>query len=399
MNHDPKTPRAILELIASDTTGLLGGETSSRANPVDRPVIEAHLQEIVDFQAEHGHAPRETSDSLFEFQLATRLKRARADAELGVILAKLDTNSALDSELQSREAPQDQVGAIVDTFGLLSGGKSNAIFDLKHVAPSVRLNPRYMSNRVRCLTFFRYEALFHSVHAEIANKTRELAEFRSEHLTEGAFFVLAGVLGYLAKVDLSAGKHEYRSGARSREDGRTLCIFENGTESQMLYRSLVKALQVDGFLLPLNRINSAPDMTAEEGDQARGFVYVLTTLHPKLVGSKDLYKIGFTSGLVSERIANCEREATYLFSRVRVSATYRCYNINAATVEDQLHKAFEATRADVELRDPQGRVFRPREWFQVRIEDIERAIELVQANKLADYVHVANHGFVQRSTG
>jgi hypothetical protein len=147
MNHDPKTPRAILELIASDTTGLLGGETSSRANPVDRPVIEAHLQEIVDFQAEHGHAPRETSDSLFEFQLATRLKRARADAELGVILAKLDTNSALDSELQSSEAPQDQVGAIVDAFGLLSGGKSNAIFDLKHVAPSVRLNPQYMSNR------------------------------------------------------------------------------------------------------------------------------------------------------------------------------------------------------------------------------------------------------------
>ena len=100
---------------------------------------------------------------------------------------------------------------------------------------------------------------------------------------------------------------------------------------------------------------------------------------------------------MSSRIANCEKEATYLFSRVKVAATYRCYNINAATVEEQLHKAFEATRLDFELRDSQGNAFRPREWFQVRIQDIERAIELVQINELSSYVHDPKYGFVEKS--
>ena len=179
-------------------------------------------------------------------------------------------------------------------------------------------------------------------------------------------------------------------------DGRTLCIFDNGTESRMLYRSLVKALQVDGFLISEHKEAPAAPAIATDGDQSLGYIYVFKTLNPKLKDYEDLYKIGFTSGLVSSRIANCEKEATYLFSRVRVAATYRCYNINAATVEDQLHKAFEATRLDFELRDSQGNAFRPREWFQVRIEDIERAIELVQSKVLAAYSYDPKYGFVER---
>jgi len=82
---------------------------------------------------------------------------------------------------------------------------------------------------------------------------------------------------------------------------------------------------------------------------------------------------------------------------VKVAATYRCYNINASTIEEQLHKAFEATRLDFELRDSQGNAFRPREWFQVRLEDIERAIELVQLKELSPYSHDPKYGFVEKS--
>jgi hypothetical protein len=37
------------------------------------------------------------------------------------------------------------------------------------------------------------------------------------------------------------GFEKYKSNVRNRKDGRTRCIFENGTESNMLYRSRYKA--------------------------------------------------------------------------------------------------------------------------------------------------------------
>ena len=126
--------------------------------------------------------------------------------------------------------------------------------------------------------------------------------------------MLSGVLGYVAQVDIIEGNYEFQSGERSRSDGRTLCIFDNGTQSRMLYRSLVKALQVDGFLISDPKEVSESILKATEGDKSLGYIYVLKTLNPKLKDYEDLYKIGFTSGLVSSRVANCEKEATYLFS-------------------------------------------------------------------------------------
>ena len=41
----------------------------------------------------------------------------------------------------------------------------------------------------------------------------------------------------------------YESGTYNRLDGRTRCVFDNGTESNMLYRSLEKAMNIDGFCI------------------------------------------------------------------------------------------------------------------------------------------------------
>lgn len=397
MSPDRDGRKRILDLIANDTSGLLEAKSSTKkSQSTSTSIIERNLQEILDFANEHGHLPKENLDSVWEYQLASRLESAKASPEFEQVLSKLDTKGLLKKAILA-ESKEVEVDGLSDRFNLLSSGEAGEIFKLVHVKPNSKLNPFHMSHRIRCLNFYEFEPLFKDIHAELSNKTRRLVEFDPDKLVEGTFFVLSGVLGYIAKAEVAEGNYEFKSGERNRADGRTLCIFDNGTESRMLYRSLVKALQVDGFLISDPKDAPVSSLSVAEGDQSLGYIYVLRTLNPKLKEYEDLYKIGFTAGLVSSRIANCEKEATYLFSRVKVAATYRCYNINAATVEEQLHKAFEATRLDFELRDSQGNAFRPREWFQVRIQDIERAIELVQINELSSYVHDPKYGFVEKS--
>lgn len=48
------------------------------------------------------------------------------------------------------------------------------------------------------------------------------------------------------------GYIKFNSGLRNRADGRTRCIFENGTESNMLYRSAAKALYANGKVVTKN---------------------------------------------------------------------------------------------------------------------------------------------------
>jgi hypothetical protein len=397
MSPDRDGRKRVLDLIANDTSGLLESSAPrKKGSSTSTSIIERNLQEILDFATENGHLPKENLDSVWEYQLATRLENAKSSPEFEQVLAKLDKKGILKKAI-SEESKEVAVDGLSDRFNLLSSGESSDIFKLVHVKPNSKLNPFHMSHRIRCLNFFEYEQLFSKVHVELSNKTRRLVEFDPINLKQGSFFVLSGVLGYIAQADLSEGNYEFQSGERSRADGRTLCIFDNGTESRMLYRSLVKALQVDGFLISDPKKVTESTLSATESDQSLGYIYVLKTLNPKLKEYEDLYKIGFTSGLVSSRIANCEKEATYLFSRVKVAATYRCYNINASTVEEHLHRAFEATRLDLELRDSQGNAFRPREWFQVRIEDIERAIELVQLKELTSYSYDPKYGFVEKA--
>ena len=396
MSPNTEGRKRILDLIANDTSGLLDvkGLRMKSQFPTNS-IIERNLQEILDFATEHGHLPKQNLDSVWEYQLATRLENAKKSGQFDQVLAKVDKDGLLARAITA-ESKEVEVSGLSDRFNLLPDNESSEIFRLVHVKPNSKLDPSHMSHRIRCLKFFEYEPLFSKIHSGLSNKTRRLFEFEPEKLVQGSFFALSGVLGYIAKSEVADSNYEFKSGERSRMDGRTLCIFDNGTESRMLYRSLVKALQVDGFLISEHKEAPAAPAIATDGDQSLGYIYVFKTLNPKLKDYEDLYKIGFTSGLVSSRIANCEKEATYLFSRVRVAATSRCYNINAATVEDQLHKAFEATRLDFELRDSQGNAFRPREWFQVRIEDIERAIELVQSKVLAAYSYDPKYGFVER---
>ena len=98
-----------------------------------------------------------------------------------------------------------------------------------------------------------------------------------------------------------------------------------------------------------------------------------------------MYKIGFSSVSVDERIKNAKNEATYLFSDVKKIATYKVLNRNANKLESLLHRFFANACLNVDLIDEKGRRVTPREWFVVSFDVIEEAIHLILNESILDY--------------
>ena len=195
----------------------------------------------------------------------------------------------------------------------------------------------------------------------------------------------------------SIENYAFESGSRERFDGRTECIFDNGTCSDMLFRSLDKALQKDGYCISEIIQAEKNQVQITDEDLSLGYIYVLKSLHPKLRGEKDVFKIGCTTTSVSERIKNARNEATYLFADVEIVETYKCYNISAHDVEQVVHSFLDNVRLDIDIPDTNGNIAKPREWFHVKLEIVAEIVELLQDNTLNNYVFDKRTGrIVQR---
>ncbi|APM50640.1 hypothetical protein BS615_18475 [Acinetobacter baumannii] len=84
---------------------------------------------------------------------------------------------------------------------------------------------------------------------------------------------------------------------RTRKDGRTRTIFENGTESTMLYRSLAKALYNDGRIVSETNEQANSNFYTNfggitENDTSTGYIYILKShsKEPKIQSLEHLYK-------------------------------------------------------------------------------------------------------------
>ena len=107
------------------------------------------------------------------------------------------------------------------------------------------------------------------------------------HIVPGAFFVLNGVMLFIAEV----GATEYKkSTARENKRQRLRCVFENGTESSMYRQSLaIRLSDEDGQIVVQSEL---PEILTD--DEVSGYIYVLRSLSedPQIAGMKDLHKIG-----------------------------------------------------------------------------------------------------------
>lgn len=114
-------------------------------------------------------------------------------------------------------------------------------------------------------------------------------------------------------------------------DARLRVVYSNGTESNLLRRSLQRALYKDETGRRISDPAAGPLFADQSGDddEASGTIYVLRSKseHPLVAANRDvLHKIGVTGGDVARRFANAKLDPTFLMADVEIMATYELYN-------------------------------------------------------------------------
>lgn len=373
----------LTEMLQTDPFGLLKSKSNKAPLTIAESKLVKSFEEILDFFELHNSEPKSNISDISEFRLYSRLRAIRSDPGKVKTLKKYDFVGLLEGK-EIREITLEELLSD-DPLGLLNTDIESSIYELKHVSPTERISPQYLSRRRVCKEFPSYEEMFLALHADLESKKRRLVRYNSKDLNVGGFYVLSGILLYLKSIDGKLAKTEFRSGERERFDGRTVCIFENGTQSDMLFRSLNKAMYLDGYSISEILDSKSLSSDVEEQDVQNGYIYILRSKNRQVKDIPNLYKIGHTSGLVTQRIKNAKAQSTYLFDEVEIVSAFRCINIGSMSLEKKIHDFFELVRLDIELIDAQGNTYGPKEWFQVELKTIEEAITFILNDEIQSY--------------
>ena len=243
----------------------------------------------------------------------------------------------------------------------------------------------FVAQRTKCEDFDLYEEGFHKVHKELKEGSRSLIKFQESHYKEGTYFIVGGVLMLLDRI------YESKKDQYQKLDGRTHCVFENGTESNMLLRSLGKSLFIDGYTVQESVLSNEEafqnNFSVKDTDIQDGWIYVLRSLsaNPEIAAQPDLYKIGFSTTPVEERIKNAENDPTYLMDKVKIVASWKTYNMKTHQFENIIHKFFHSVQFHSKVQDINGFMFTPREWFVVPLKIIEAAVEKIIDGSIVNF--------------
>ena len=252
-----------------------------------------------------------------------------------------------------------------------------------------RKSADYVAQRRPCKNFADYEEGFRQVHKDLREGRRMLKKFTAKAMQEGHYYVASGVLVYLEKII----NPEKPTKGHISVDGRTRTIYENGMESDIKLHTLSKNVYTDGYIVTDNTDEDATALVkafeVTEKDVADGYIYVLSSLseNPEIAKVKDLYKIGFSTTPVEERIRNCEYEPTYLMDKVKVVATWKTYNMNTHSFETLIHQFFKKVQFHVKVSDLAGNVVEPQEWFVVPLGIISKAVDSVIDGSIVNYCY------------
>lgn len=360
--------------------------TASRTPQEER--IIAGFEEIQRFTEEHGRAPQHGEDrDIFERLYAVRLDRIRALPDAFTLVEPMDHQGLL----AGRTAMAAPAEAELDDDALLAElgieAEMPPITELKHVRSSAEKRAAEdVASRTKCEDFETFKPMFEQIQKELDAGIRETRRFElKSEIEPGRFFIVGGQKAYVAEMG------ELSLTDQGRTDARLRVIFDNGTESNMLMRSMQRALNADGDAgRRISEPHAGPLFAADaaEGDEASGTIYVLRSRsdHPMVADNRDLvHKIGVTNMDVERRIAGAHLQPTFLMANVDVVATYELYNINRTKLENLIHRIFEPAKLDIEIKDRFGRPIVPREWFLVPLFVIDEAVERIRDGTIASY--------------
>ncbi len=366
------------ELIEDDELDLLAINSNSTDNMTEEERLLESFYKINEFYRQHGREPDQAMDNILEFRLAKRLSGFRHSAGKIKLLVDLDEFGLL-VPLSKPETIDDILND--DELNLLGNSEEDSIFTLRNVPLTIDM-PDYVASRTPCDDFARFEPLFKQCQADLQSSKRTLLPFTNEqHIQKGHFFVLRGVMTYIEEV----GKKEKKGG---KTNARLHCIFENGTESDMLLRSLATECYKNGRRISAHEDRLMDDLNnITDEDSQTGYIYVLKSLstNSEIAALNDLYKIGFSTVPVEERIKHAEDDPTYLMAPVHLVEVFECFNLNPQKLELLVHTFFAKVCLEVDVFDQSGKRYTPREWFIAPLAVIEETIELILSGAIVDY--------------
>ena len=366
-------------------------KTSSRTPREER--IIAGFEDILRFHRTHGRAPLHGEDrDIFERLYAVRLDQLRKLPEAKTLLAELDAPGLLSgAEAASTDVDELDEDALLAELGIGDepAGQDD-ITVLRHVRSSTEKRAAdEIANRTKCEDFASFKHLFDKLQRELKSGERSAIPLGTRSLDEiqkGTFFVIGGQLAYVAEE-----RGEFTT-KYDRRDMRLRVIYDNGTESEVLQRSLQRALHRDKVARFITEPTLGPLFgdAQEPDDIETGTIYVLRSLsrHPFVDEHRELiHKIGVTGGKVETRIAAAVKDATYLLADVEVVATYKLHNLNRIRLENIFHRLFGAAQLDLTLSDRFGNPVKPREWFLVPLHVIDEAVQRIRDGSIIDVVY------------
>lgn len=356
--------------------------TTSSISAHDERVV-AGFEDIQRFVDEQGRVPQHGEDrDIFERMYAVRLDRLRAIPEAVALLTPLDRQGLLLSGQGPLDDAPSDAAALLAQLGI-DPVAENDITSLKYVRPTAeRKAAEEIANRSRCEDFETFKPLFEKVRRELEGGVRQTRPFEVKaEIDVGRFFIVGGQMAYVAE------KGEEFTQEYGDRDARLRVIYDNGTESNVLMRSLQRALNKDEAGRRITEPGAGPLFadTSEDADIESGTIYVLrskSTL-PYVAENRDIiHKIGVTGGKVETRISAAKNDPTYLLADVEVVATYELYNINRVRLEALLHRFLTPARLDLELPDRFGKLVRPREWYLIPLSVIDQVVAAIQEGSI-----------------
>ena len=342
------------------------------ATPDDR-LIDS-FGDITAFVREHGRMPSAEADDMQEAVLGTRLNAIRADKHKVETLEDYDELGLL----QLEKAPESLEDLFAKDDGLFGSGE---IFDTSKLPTSKRTVEHHdgAAHREPIEDFATsYKILFVNQQAKLASGECKLTPFYNiDQLQAGQFYVYDGMMCHV----LGFGEIERKAGGYSQQ--RLHVIFENGTQSNMYRRSLAQRLYEGGSVVVAATYN--PEA---EDSETTGHIYILESLSedPKITTIANLYKIGVTTGSVTNRVKNAATDPTYLMAPVKIIEDYRLTgDYNPQKVEDLIHQIFGHAKIDLQTIAADGTPYTPQEWYSAPLAAIVEAIDLIGTGEIVNY--------------
>lgn len=400
-----------LELLAE--LGIdIAPEPTRQHSPREERII-AGFEEIERFVAEKGRLPQHGEEGdIFDRLYAVRLDRLRESAECRALLEPLDSQGLLNAENDASWAleenlEEDEIDAALLAFLGVDAASENDVTQLTHVrSRSVAAGKsrreikaaEEVAQRFPCEDFDEFKAMFEEVGRQLKTGKRQTVKYQDNAtINPEDLFILDGQKVLVAEMG------EMFVSDYGLKNCRMRVIYDNGTESNPLFRSFQRALNKDKTSRRITKLDLGPlfsfqaelEFEAEE-DLPTGYIYVLRSEsdHPFIAQNRGIvHKIGVTGGDVKKRIANAKQDPTYLLADVEIVATFKLANINRKKLEGILQKFFASARLDLELRVSKAIAsanrfdmpVKPREWFLVPLAAIEEAIAKIQDGTIEQF--------------